>query len=474
MLTLEEAIAIALESNRDLKTARLELRSAEGLVREAYGAFLPTLELTSGYTRNVLRQQGFLPAIIFNPDADPNEVIPVPFGSQNEWSFTALAEQNLFQPEVIVGAGAAGTFREVQNMGVRVRAHDVATRTRIAYFDVLLASEAERLSANSLARIEQTLRETEALFEAGLASEYDALRLRVERNNVEPDVRRAQDALAAAKRTLAVEMGMDAIDSLEVAGSLIDPGLLARADAGPAGTVAVSAVTAGGPLSVAGIEQPEARPVEDLLDIMRRQRADLQRLEMTRDLRKAEMRVEQVGYLPRIKVFGNYSVRAQEDGGLSFFGESERQRAETAAIGLEVSWPIFQGTQRLARIDQKRSALRLAETSYDLAYDQAENDVRTLYDRVIESRERAQAQGEAVQEAQRGFSIARAQFREGISGQLEVTDSELALRQSEFNYAQAAYDYLVARARLDQAVGVVPLVDTEEPLELPPTRLGRR
>ena len=49
------------------------------------------------------------------------------------------------------------------------------------------------------------------------------------------------------------------------------------------------------------------------------------------------------------------------------------------------------------------------------------------------------------------------QYREGISSQLEVTDAEVALRQSEFNYAEAVYDYLVARARLDQALGMVPL-----------------
>lgn len=473
-LTLERAIELALENNRDLVDAQLSLRGAEGRVREAYGAFLPTLEFTSGYTRNVKRQQGFLPAIIFDPDASPDELVPVNFGSQNEWTFTALAEQNLFQPEVIVGAGAASTFKEVQSVGVRARAHEIATRTRIGYYDVLLAQEAERLSANSLERIELTLRETEALYRAGLASEYDALRLRVERNNVEPDVRRARAALLAAKRTLAVELGLDAVDSLNVAGSLVDPGLLAREGEPRPAPVPVAGDRSAAEPFVVGVTRPEEREVEELLEIMRLRRADLKQLEMTETLRKAEMRVEQVGYLPQIKLFGNYAVRAQEDGGLSFFGENERQRVETAAIGLEVSWPIFQGTQRLARIDQKRSALKQAETAYDLALDRSENDVRTQYDQVLESRERAEAQRQAVEEAQRGFTIVRAQFREGISGQLEVTDSELALRQSEFNYAQAAYDYLVARARLDRAVGVVPLVDTEGPMELPPARLGRR
>ncbi|HSM35841.1 MAG TPA: TolC family protein [Longimicrobiales bacterium] len=472
VLTLEQAIALALENNRDLIDARLSLRGAEGRVREAYGAFFPSLELNSGYTRNVKRQQGFLPAIIFDPDANPDEVIPVPFGSQNEWSFTVTAEQSLFRPAVIVGAGAAGTFRDVERIGVRARAHDVATRTRIAYYDVLLAQEAERLSANSLDRIELTLRETEALFDAGLASEYDALRLRVERNNVEPDVRRSQAALQAAKRTLAIEMGLDAVDSLNVVGSLTGPGLLAGGEASSL-VVVEDAPTSPAPM-VSGLRDPESRDVEELIAIMLQERADLKRLELTQDLRKAEMRVEQSGFLPELELFGNYAVRAQEEGGLSFFGESERQRVETAAIGLRVNWPIFQGTQRFARIDQRQAAMRRAETAYDLALDRAENDVRTLYDQVVEAHQRAAAQREAVSEAQRGFSIARAQFREGISGQLEVTDSELALRQSEFNYAQAAYDYLVARARLDQAVGVVPLVDTDEPVELPPARLGRR
>ena len=76
-----------------------------------------------------------------------------------------------------------------------------------------------------------------------------------------------------------------------------------------------------------------------------------------------------------------------------------------------------------------------------------------------EARERADAQRLAVRQAQRGFDIARAQYREGLAGQLELTDSEVALRQSEFNYAQAVYDYLVARARLDQSVGSVPLAE---------------
>jgi outer membrane protein TolC len=82
--------------------------------------------------------------------------------------------------------------------------------------------------------------------------------------------------------------------------------------------------------------------------------------------------------------------------------------------------------------------------------------VKTLLDQVEEARTRAQAQTLARGQATRGYEIASAQYREGISSQLELTDAEVALRQSEFNLAEAVYDYLVARARLDQALGIEP------------------
>ena len=96
-----------------------------------------------------------------------------------------------------------------------------------------------------------------------------------------------------------------------------------------------------------------------------------------------------------------------------------------------------------------------------VAADRAEVQLRNLMDEAREARERAGGQRLAVSQAQRGYEIASAQYREGLGSQLELTDAEVALRQSEFNYAQAVYDYLATRARLDEAAGQVPLVDMD-------------
>ena len=187
-------------------------------------------------------------------------------------------------------------------------------------------------------------------------------------------------------------------------------------------------------------------------------RSDLRQFALTEELRRTEMRLEQAAYLPEISVFGNYIVSAQDNGSPSFFGRGDGQSATSRALGLRVSVPIFQGLRRDARVDQKRASLREAQANSRQAARAARSQIRTISEGIDEAYSRASAQALAVKRAERGFEIASAQYTEGLLSQLELTDAEVALRQTEFNYAQAVFDYLIARAQFDEATGQVPLV----------------
>jgi outer membrane protein len=173
-------------------------------------------------------------------------------------------------------------------------------------------------------------------------------------------------------------------------------------------------------------------------------------------LRRAELRAEQAEYLPRVSLFGNYQVQAQQDGALDFFGQSGR-RGYGRWVGVQVSIPLFTGLQRGARVDQKRAAIRAVQTQREVTQDRLRDRLRDLLEAVEEAELRTRGQRLAVEQARRGFEIASAQYREGLGSQLELTDAEVALRQSEFNYAEAVFDYLSSRARLVEVVGQVPL-----------------
>ena len=446
-LTLDAAVRAALERSPQLRAAQFGLEEANEQVSEAWGSVMPSVDLATSYTRNVSPAVSFLPANIFDPDANPGDLVPVQFGADNTWQLTVNVEQPLFNAAAFIGVGAAGRFQALQEEGVRGQAHEVVTRVREAFYGLLLAQEQVRLTDNSVRRVRQSLEETTALNRAGLASDYDVLRLEVELANLEPNLRRAQNTVLQGRRQLGIDLGLqpEATEALRVVGTLAEFDL----DDLSANTPANRDI-----LSFVGVPWDAAPDIGGLSELVEA-RSDVRQLQLTEGLRKTEMRLQQVEYLPKLSLFGAYGINSQQNGGAEFFGQP---RAYSRNVGIQLTLPIFQGLQRDARIDQKRAVLRQAETQTSLARSQATAELRSYFEQADEARARAQGQRQAVRQAGRGFDIARAQYREGLGSQLELTDAEVALRQSEFNYAQAVYDFLVARARLDAAAGRVPLV----------------
>lgn len=449
-LSLDQAVTLALRQNRDIQAARHALEEANEQVSEAWSNVYPSLDFNASYTRNVSPTVNFLPAAIFDPTAGPDDYIGVQFGADNQWQSTVSLEQPLFSAAAFIGVGAAGRFKNLQEEVVRGLTQGVVTRVRSAYYQLLLQQEQHRLITKSVERVRASLAETQSLNRAGLASDYDVLRLEVELANLVPNLRRAENAVRQAQRQMALELDLPEGDAVEVRGSLATMDLN-DLNANDAANRQV--------LAFAGFRGEGMEAVDDAVQRAQELRSDIRQLVLTESLRKTEMRLEQVEYLPRVTFFGNYIIAAQDNGSPDFFARGDGQRAYSRNVGVRVSVPIFQGFRRDARIDQKRAALRQAETQTRLAEDQARIQVRNLVEQADEALLRARGQKLAVDQAQRGYEIASAQYREGLGSQLELTDAEVALRQSEFNYAQAVFDYLVARAQLDQATGSVPMVD---------------
>jgi outer membrane protein TolC len=450
-LSMDQAVRTALRQNRDVRSARYALDQANKRVKEAWSAVYPMVDFNASSTRNVSPTLAFLPARIFDPNAGPDDYIGVQFGADNQWNSTVSLEQPLFSAAAFLGVGAAGRFKSLQEEMVRGLTQGVVTRVRASYYQLLLQQEQMRLITKSVERLRQSLAETRSLNSAGLASDYDVLRLEVALANLEPNLQRAENAVLQAQRQLALDLDLPADQRLEVRGSLATMNL----DDLGANEEANREV-----LAFSGFRGEGMEAVDEAVQMAQELRSDLRQLTLTESLRKTEMRLEQVQLLPRVSFFGNYVISAQDNNDPNFFAKGDGQRAYARNIGVRVSMPIF-GGGRVGRIGQKRAALRQAETQTQLVEDQARVQVRNLVEQTDEALARARAQRMAVGQAQRGYEIASAQYREGLSSQLELTDAEVALRQSEFNYAQAVFDFLIARAQLDQATGQVPLVDVE-------------
>jgi outer membrane protein len=446
-VTLAQALATALGNSQALADAEWALRSAEARVREAWASVWPEISATASYQRHFKVQQAFLPARIFDPTAPEDQLVAVRFGADNQWQAGLSFSQPLFQATVFIGVGAADRFRSLETERLRGVAQGVVSSVRKAYFAMLLRMEDVRLTEQSVDRVRRTLEETRALHRAGFVSEYDVLRLEVQLANLEPNLRRARDGVEAARRVLAIEMGVDPATELRAVGRLheldvVDPlantpenaELLAYAGRGVAGE--------GG--------------FGDLYRTALAERTELRQLRLSRSLEEARYAAERAEYIPKLSLFGNYTLAAQQNGGPRFFGEHPSQRTTALTGGIRVEVPLFTGFGRPARMQQARAAVRQHDARLELGEAQVAHELHTLLDALDEARQRVESQRRAVGQARRGFEIASAEYREGLGSQLQITDAEVALRQSEFNYAQAVFDYLTARASLDAALGVAP------------------
>jgi outer membrane protein TolC len=61
-----------------------------------------------------------------------------------------------------------------------------------------------------------------------------------------------------------------------------------------------------------------------------------------------------------------------------------------------------------------------------------------------------------VDQAQEAVKIAELSFTEGLATDLDVSSLHVALSQARTNYSQAIYDYVMALALLEKAIGTGP------------------
>jgi outer membrane protein TolC len=445
---MRQAVETALTQSLDIQDAYLALEEADERVSEAWSSVMPKLDFNGSYTRNIAPAVAFFPGGIF-PGTEEGDFIKVQVGADNAWAATFVLDQPIFEAQAFIGVGAASRFKGLQEEVLRGRAQNLVTRVRLAYYGVLLGQEDLRLTTESVARVQQSLDETQALNRAGIASDYDVLRLEVELANLTPNLRRAENAVIQARRQLAIELNMEAMEDLRVTGSLAAMDLYGVEENTPANQEI---------LRLGRLDLALNATVDEVLGVAMEGRSDLKQLELTEKLRTAELRAEQAEYFPKVSFFGNYAINAQQNGSPDWFAD-EDSRATSKFVGISVTLPIFTGLRRDARIDQKRALLNQAKNQSALARLQAEGSVKSIREQAAEALDRARGQQLAVEQARRGFEIASAQYREGLSSQLERRDAEVALRQSEFNYARAVYDFLVFQAQLDEAVGQVPMVN---------------
>jgi outer membrane protein TolC len=451
-LSLDDALRSAEAKSPDLAIARAGVRRAEGQRDKARSQFLPQLYGSAGYTRTLKSQfQGlsFGSDSVAGPPAcnsfavDPSAPVDQrltllesalgcgagsnPFGSLQNLGFGAANQWNLglsLQQNVFTGGRVSAQYRAA-NAGKRSAAIGLtAAKAQLtldvtqAYYDAQLTDQLVLIAAATLAQADTTLAQTKLGRQVGNAAEFDLLRAQVTRDNQVPVLIQRRSDRDIAYVRLKQLLHLPLTDSLALTTSLDD-----------------SAAAPSGMVSELLAQSPDTAALE---------RAPVRQASENVTAQKSALTVAHAERIPQLSLASAFGRVAYPSGVFPSWSDFR----SNWTIGGSLTLPIFTGGNIHGDEQIAHAGLEQARAQLQQTRELAELDALNALNKLRSAQAQMEAsKGTAVQ-ASRAYQIATVRYKEGISTQTELNDSQIQLQQAQANRATAARDLQVARMRL--------------------------
>jgi len=407
-LTLREAMTLAAQQNQQLRVAAFEAAVARAQLAQARAATAPQVNAQASYTRTkeqaptTLVLGGFpvtLPAS--SPDLYDARIIlqyPLYTGGRLEAQI-ALAEAN--------ARGAEATLARL--------AQQVVFGVRQAYYQLLLARLGLEVAERSVAQAAETLRVARARVAAGASPRFDEVQAEVALASARQSQVRARNGIAQASQALAALLNLPLTTPLVP----VDPFTV----------------------------RPVRDPVEALVARALAARPEFAELQARQAAARAGIQLAESGGKPTLalQATGTYNNTT----GL-FAGQSG---TANWSITLAATMNLFDGgitRERVREAQLRLEQLRAMEAQQRQA---VELEVRQAYLALQSAAEELAGADALIAQAQEALRIATVRFQAGVGTNLEVLSALTAASQAEAAKGQALFNYNLARATLERAVG---------------------
>jgi outer membrane protein TolC len=180
-------------------------------------------------------------------------------------------------------------------------------------------------------------------------------------------------------------------------------------------------------------------------------RIEYRLLQTEKNLQQYNLKYYKWGFLPSLSAYGNYNFNFLNNS----FGKLYQRSFPNSNVGLQLSFPIFQGTKRVFQV----RAAQLEADRLDWAMVSLKDIIRTEYARALAAYKgnlaNYNALKENVQLAADVYNVIRLQYQQGIKAYIDMIIAESDLRTSELNLYTALYQLLQSRIDVEKALGTL-------------------
>ncbi|UCC68791.1 MAG: TolC family protein [Armatimonadota bacterium] len=406
-LSLERAIAIAIQYNPQVEVSRQGTKAAAGQVTQAISRLLPRVDVSA---RRVT----------------PVDLPPFSFQSTDStWETEFSLSQPLYTGGAIPkGVEAAEGYRAGSEGAYRRTRQEIAFAVRQGYYGVLTAEQGVKVAHEALSSAKEHLRVARLRYEAGVAPQFDVLAAEARVARVEQGAISAVAGRDIAWAGLSTVLGVPIPEDTQ----LTTPRPVTIEEADP---------------EALRLEALANRP--DLLATKSGTAAALAVLEVTRAARK-----------PTITAGLSYTLREQTTIEGELFGAPGQEIVVSQNSGylvLAANYSLFNGGQVEGEIRTAEAQHKQAEKGAESLEQRIELEVKSAYLLVEAAKAQVEAAQKEVAQAQEAHRIATLRYHEGVGTSVEILDAEANLEGAKTRLNEAIFGLNLAVAELDLAVG---------------------
>ena len=406
-LNIERCIEIALKMQPNILAATGTVRATESRIGQAESNYYPQVNWSSSYSRNKPASSSS-----GSSSGTSNGALGRTSGSFDQYSAGFNVSQTIYD------FGKTPTQVKIQKYNFDSSRSDLENvseqiifNVRQAYYGVLQTRRNMEVSAESVRQFEQHLEQAKGFFTVGTKPKFDVTKAEVDLGNAKLNLILAENALRLAVVNLNNSFGVP--DAPEY--TLEDNLSFQKYD-----------ITLEDSLSKAFQDRPDLKSV-----VARRQAS-----ESSIDLAKT-------GYYPVLT------------GNAAYSWSGEKFPLEHGwDVGAALSFPIFSGFLTKYQVQEAKANLNVLKANEESVKQTVISDVQQAFLNLKAAEQRVPTAKLNVEQARENLDIANGRYSAGVGNPIEVTDAEVSLITAKTSYIQALYDYKVAQASLEKAMGI--------------------
>jgi outer membrane protein len=408
-LTLDQAVSMALKFHPTLQSGQSSVEAARARVEQALSAYYPQLALNTTYNTST-----------FN-FVNVGGTLRQPSYSYTFFdTFTTGPTLNM----TLYDFGRTANTVRVSRENVKASEQDLATtrqnvvlNVKQAYYGVLQTLRLIQVAEDTVKQMQDHLAQTQGFYQAGTRPKIDVTKAEV-------DLANAQLSLIQSK------------NNFEVAQVNLNNALGLRQDL----TFPVE--------DILGIRQMGIS-LEQILQSAYEQRPEILKLKAQERAQEAAVKLAKAGYYPTLSGSANYLWRTADPS----FEMHPLYWDINAAVVLSI--PLFSGFLTPNQVAEARANLRNLQAQEETTRQNIRLEADQAYLGLKLANEQIGVTEKNQVQAQENFELATGRYQVGVGSPLEVTDAEVLLANARANYITALYNYKIAEARIEKAMGLV-------------------